>query len=77
MIRVLVIPMQEEDKENTVFTLQSGKYEFNVMPFGLTNAVVTFCAFINKLFSSYQWDFVLCFRGNCLIFTPNNFNLHL
>ena len=44
------IPMTEEDKEKTAFTLRSGKYEFNVMPFGLTNAVATFCALMDKLF---------------------------
>ena len=69
--------MAEEDKEKTAFTLRSGKYEFNVMPFGLTNAVATFCALMDKLFSSYQWDFVLCFIDDCLIFTPNDFELHL
>ena len=33
------VPMAEEDKEKTAFTVRSGKFEFNVMPFGLTNAV--------------------------------------
>jgi len=69
------VPMAEEEK--TAFTLRSGKYEFNVMPFGLTNAVATFCALMDKLFAGYQWDFVLCFIDNCLIFTPDDFDLHL
>ena len=47
------------------------------MPFSLTNAVATFCALMDKLFSTYQWDFVLCFIDDCLVFTPNDFNLHL
>ena len=71
------VPMAEEDKEKTTFTLRSGKYEFNVMPFGLTNAVATFCALMDKNVSSYQWDFVLCSINDCLIFTPNDFDLHL
>ena len=69
--------MAEEDKEKTAFTLRSGKYEFNVMPFGLTNAVASFRTLMDKLFSSYQWEFVLCFIYNCLVFTPNDFDLHL
>ena len=48
------IPMAEEDKEKTAFTLRSGKYEFNVMSFGLKNAVASFCALMDNFFSSYQ-----------------------
>ena len=44
-------PMAEEDIENTVFTVRSGKYEFHIMPFGLTNAVATFCHIIDKIFA--------------------------
>ena len=47
------------------------------MPFGLTNAVATFCALMDKLFNHYQWEFVLCFINDCLVFTPNDFDLHL
>ena len=71
------VPMHEESKEKTAFTVRSGKYEFNVMPFGLTNAVATFCALMDKLFNHYQWEFVLCFIDDCLVFTPNDFDLHL
>ena len=71
------VPMAEEDKEKTAFTVRSGKFEFNVMPFGLTNAVATFCHLMDKLFAAYQWEFVLCFIDDCLIFTKNDFSLHL
>ena len=71
------VPMAEKDKEKTAFTVRSGKYEFNVMPFGLSNAVATFCHLMDKLFAAYQWEFVLCFIDDCLIFTKNDFNLHL
>ena len=47
------------------------------MPFGLSNAVATFCHLMDKLFAAYQWEFVLCFIDNCLIFAKNDFNLHL
>ena len=68
------IPMNEEDKE---FTVQSGKYEFNGMPFGLTNTVATFCALMARIFANCQWDYIVCFINDILIFTPNDFNLHL
>jgi len=42
-----------------------------------TNAEATFCPLMDKLFSPFQWDFVLCFIDDCLIFTPNDFDLHL
>ena len=71
------IPMAEEDKEKTAFTVRSGKFEFNVMPFGLSNAVATFCHLMDKLFAVYQWNFLLCFIDDCLIFTKKNFSLHL
>ena len=32
---------------------------------------------MDKLFNHYQWEFVLCFIDDCLVFTPNNFDLHL
>jgi hypothetical protein len=70
------VPMAEEDKEKTVSTVRSGKYKFNVMPFGLTNAVATFCALMDKIFSGLQWDFLLCFLNDFLIFTPEDFDLH-
>ena len=47
------------------------------MPFGLTNAVATFCTLIDKRFSSYQWEYVLCFIDDCLMFTINDFDVHL
>jgi len=71
------IPMAEEDKEKTAFTVRSGKFEYNVMPFGLTNAVATFCALMDKIFSGLQWDFLLCFLDDLLIFTPEDYGLHL
>ena len=47
------------------------------MPFGLTNAVATFCALADHILSGLQWSFCLCFIDDCLIFSPNDFNLHL
>ena len=32
------MPVSDEDKEKTAFSVPRGKYEFNVTPYGLTNA---------------------------------------
>ena len=48
------VPLGEEDKEKTAFTVRSGKLEFNVMPFGLTNAVATFCALADHILAGLQ-----------------------
>mmetsp|Transcript_18225 Transcript_18225/g.23573 ORF Transcript_18225/g.23573 Transcript_18225/m.23573 type:complete len:1805 (-) Transcript_18225:1615-7029(-) len=71
------VELDEEDKEKTAFTVRSGKFEFNVMPFGLTNAVATFCALADHIFAGLQWSFCLCFIDDCLVFSPNDFDLHL
>ena len=71
------IPLADEDKEKTAFTVRSGKYEFTVMPFGLTNAVATFCSLMDLVFAGMQWSFIMCFVDDCLIYTPKDFNLHL
>ena len=71
------IPLAEDDKEKTAFTVRSGKYEFTVMPFGLTNAVATFCALMDLIFTGMQWSFVMCFVDDCLIYSVNDFDVHL
>ena len=36
------VPLREEDREKTAFSVGVNHYEFTVMPFGLTNALATF-----------------------------------
>ena len=43
------IPLREEDKCKTAFSLQKGKYEFERMPFGLVNAQATFQRVMDKV----------------------------
>ena len=66
------IPLAEQDKEKTAFTVRSGKYEFTVMPFGLTNAVAMFCSLKDLVFAGMQWSFVIGFVDDCLIYSGNN-----
>ena len=52
------IPLVEQDKEKTAFTVHSGKYEFTVIPFGLTNTVATFCSLMDLVFAgNYAMEF--------------------
>ena len=69
--------MAEEEKEKTAFTTRMGKFEFNVMPFGLKGAVATFCQLIDLVFAGYHWSFVLCYLDDCLIYSINDWSLHL
>jgi hypothetical protein len=32
---------------------------------------------MDKIFAGLQWDFLLCFLDDLLIFTPEDFDLHL
>ena len=69
--------MHEERKEKTAFTARSGKYEFNFMPFGLTNVVATFYAQMDKHCHPLSMGICVMLFDNCLIFIPDDFNLHL
>ena len=71
------VPMEEDDKEKTAFSTRSGKWEFNVMPFGLKGAVATFCTLMDLVFRGIQWEFVMCFVDDGLVYTPNSWKLHL
>ena len=39
---IAAIPLLEEDKEKTAFSVPRGKFEFNVTPYGLCNAGSTY-----------------------------------
>ncbi|CAM9769573.1 unnamed protein product, partial [Heterosigma akashiwo] len=62
------VPLREEDKHKTAFTVRNKKYAFNVMCFGLTNAPATFSRLVNKVFQEFQHYFALCFLDDVLCY---------
>ena len=47
------------------------------MPFGLKGAVATFCTLIDLVFRGVQWEFIMCFVDDCLVYSPNDWKMHL
>ena len=51
--------MEENAKEKTAFTTDSGLYEFNIMPFGLCNTPATFQRFMDSTMAVYMDDIIV------------------
>ena len=47
------IPLAEEDKAKTAFSVPRGKFEFNVTPYGLSNAGASYQRMIDIALSGY------------------------
>lgn len=62
------IPLKEEDKQKTAFTVNDQLFEFNVMPFGLTNAPATFQRTIDTILSGLTWRYCLVYLDDVIIF---------
>ena len=63
------IPMAEEDKEKTAFTVAGGGlWQFRVMPFGLCNAVATFQRLMEEVLSPLRGEGVLVYVDDILVF---------
>ena len=63
------IPLAEEDKEKTAFSVPRGKYEFNVTPYGLSNAGATYQRMIDICLSGLPPDRVLAYMDDIVIFS--------
>jgi exonuclease III len=68
------IPMDSERaKDLTTFRSYSGGlYRFRFMPFGLTNAMAVWCRFIDSVVREFQYDYVLCYADDILIYTKSS-----
>ena len=60
------VPLKEEDREKTAFSVGPNHYEFTVMPFGLTNAPATFQRMMGKLLRGIKG--CLVFLDDIIIF---------
>ena len=63
------IPLAEEDKEKTAFSVPRGKFEFNRTPYGLTNAGATYQRMIDICLSGLPPDRVLAYMDDIVIFS--------
>jgi transposase InsO family protein len=70
------IPLDENSKEKTAFSTDSGLYEFNVMPFGLCNAPATFQRFMDATMAGLKWKTLLVYMDDIIVFSAT-FNEHL
>ena len=59
--------MDEESREKTAFTTNSGLYEFKVMPFGLCNAPATFQRLMEEVLRGLAREKCLVYLDNVLV----------
>ncbi|KMQ90282.1 enzymatic polyprotein endonuclease reverse [Lasius niger] len=62
------IPMAEQDKKKTAFSIPHGHYEFNRMPFGLRNAPATFQRLMNSVLTEIQGLRCLVYLDDIVIY---------
>ena len=63
------VPIQERDKEKTVFRTSGGQlFEFNQVPFGLCDAPGTFSCFMDRVLAGLQWETCLIYLDDIIVF---------
>lgn len=70
------MPVAEEDKEKTAFSVPRGKFEFNVTPFGLCNAGASYQRMMDITLAGLPSDRVLAYMDDIVIFS-SDFQEHL
>jgi len=65
------VPVRPQDREKTVFRINSGHYQFKVMPFELNNALATFQRLMNEILRDYLEKFVIVYLEDIMIFSKN------
>ena len=63
------MPLEEEDKEKTAFSVPRGKFEFNVTPYGLCNAEASYQQMIYICVAGLPADRVLAYVDDIVIFS--------
>ena len=65
------IPLREQDREKTAFSVPRGKFEFNVTPFGLCNAGATYQRMIDIALSGLPSDRILAYMDDIVVFSTS------
>ena len=64
------MPLREEDKEKTAFSVPRGKFEFNVTPYGLTNAGASYQRMMDICLAGLPPERILAYLDDIVIFSP-------
>ena len=70
------LKMDEHDQEKTVFITKYGLYEYTVMPFGLASAPSTFQRAMELIFRGVQWQTLVIYLDDLIIFSPLDYTEH-
>lgn len=70
------LKMDKEDQEKTAFTTKYGLYEYTVLPFGLCNAPSTFQRTMELIFRGLQWQTLVIYLDDLIIFSPADYGEH-
>ena len=70
------MPLSEQDKEKTAFSIPRGKFEFNVTPYGLTNAGASYQRMMDVCLSGLPTNRILAYMDDIVIFS-RNFDQHI
>ena len=65
------MPLAEEDKEKTAFSIPNGKFEFNVTPYGLCNAAASYQRMMDLCLSGLDSNAILAYMDDIVIFSSN------
>lgn len=65
------VPIDENDRPKTAFITRNKLWEFNVMPQGIKNGPPTFQRIIDKVLGQYQWNFVLSYIDDIIIYSKS------
>ena len=63
------MPLNEEDKEKTAFSVPRGKYEFNVTPYGLCNAGDSYQRMVDVTLAGLPPNQALAYMDDTAVFS--------
>ena len=70
------LSMDETDRGKTAFTTRYGLFESRVLPMGLCNAGSTFQRAMELIFRGLQWQSVVIYLDDLIIYSPDDYGLH-